>query len=790
MIRLVEISKTYFSKNGQKIDALKNISLTFPNAGLVSIIGKSGCGKTTLLNMIGVLDRPDCGKIIVDGFREQPQNIVSYSERELDEFRNLFLGYVFQEYYLIEEWTVWQNIELVLKQQKSNGCEEENSEKKIQKILEYVGLLGCENRLINELSGGQQQRVSIARALVKDPKIIVADEPTGNLDSETSRSIIDLLKRVSETCLVIMVTHDSEVAAEYSDRIIKLSDGCVVLDETTKETKGKAMEPLKEKKAVALPGKLLLSMAVVGLKIKKWRLLISAIVLIVLFSALEILSVYQASSFGKSIETLVQESGTELLYTRIDSVVGGNKYPLAQVEIANSNSLKKTLRAEFGREECFPVIREVTVSNSDGNSAFGNIVIGGKAEKRFELLGRMPKTADEIVLTDCIEAELGFSTGASINTYVTLLNRKMKVCGVVVVGYYEFFSNTEEKSNLEISRGNYDFLVSGRRILVNEIFENEYVNSDILWIGRGYPTYEKGIKGTDGRCCVGSVTALNGGEYAVVDGRLPENDNEILVSRNLATYLLIDSEWDDGMQDFRFADIHNEECGDAFSGYVSMYDSVPNLRIVGVFEENNNLVDVLVAEEKFKQLQSEYAKDCYYDALEVYMTDKNRKEESFDILYGDGIQIDVYCSEKVYQYYNDKLRESSVFDSEKHIISAIIVLLLILFFAFNAKDNHARIGIMRALGVKRKDIAKSMIIEGIVLSGVTIVVSLGVLFGWFLWINGANTIDFGVTFNLLNMKATTVIVPAIVFVFGMMIAIACPIYIMTGRKPIEIIHDL
>lgn len=201
MIEVKNVCKFYETKNGE-VKALDNVNLSFPNSGLFFVLGKSGCGKTTLLNIIGGLDNTTAGEILVDG-----KPIGAIESKDGDLYRNYKVGFVFQEYNLIDKETVNYNIELALELQ---GIKER--ERLVSKALANVGLTGYEFRTIGELSGGQKQRVAIARALVKSPQIILADEPTGNLDSATSDEIYKLLKYISKDKLVIVVSHDTESA--------------------------------------------------------------------------------------------------------------------------------------------------------------------------------------------------------------------------------------------------------------------------------------------------------------------------------------------------------------------------------------------------------------------------------------------------------------------------------------------------------------------------------------------------------------------------------------------------
>lgn len=220
MIEVRDLTKIYRSHR-KKTPALRGVSFSLPEKGFVFIVGKSGCGKSTLLNLLGGCDRLTSGEIILDG-----NKFSDFTERDFDRFRNDCVGFVFQDYCLLEGMTVEQNVALALALGGSDDREE------VYHALKMVELDGLERRYPKELSGGQKQRVAIARAIVKRPRLILADEPTGNLDAASSRVVLDILKEISAEALVVIVSHNRPDAEKYADRIIELSEGCVVGDVT------------------------------------------------------------------------------------------------------------------------------------------------------------------------------------------------------------------------------------------------------------------------------------------------------------------------------------------------------------------------------------------------------------------------------------------------------------------------------------------------------------------------------------------------------------------------------
>ena len=253
MLKLTGIKKDYITAS-ETVHALKGIDLYFRHSEFVSVLGPSGCGKTTLLNIIGGLDHYTDGDLLINGTSTK-----FYGDKDWDVYRNHRIGFIFQSYNLIPHQTILGNVELALT---IAGISKEERVARAKEALDRVGLAGQYQKRPNQLSGGQCQRVAIARALVNNPEILLADEPTGALDSETSVQVMELLKEIANDRLVIMVTHNPELAKEYSTRIITLKDGCLVDDsnpysgEMTYEELKKAYEkkvtPKKTKASVSL----------------------------------------------------------------------------------------------------------------------------------------------------------------------------------------------------------------------------------------------------------------------------------------------------------------------------------------------------------------------------------------------------------------------------------------------------------------------------------------------------------------------------------------------------------
>lgn len=222
MISIKNVSKNYINKNIE-VNALKGINVDIEEKKVTAIIGRSGSGKSTLLNIIGALDTPSFGEIYFED-----RNISNLSQKELLQFRNSKIGYIFQSFYLESNLTVLTNIVIPLM---IKGIDKKEREAKALELMDRFGLTGKEKQKVSELSGGERQRVCICRALISNPDVILADEPTGNLDFENGQIVLQILKEIALSGkIVVLVTHNLDDAKMFADRIIKLSDGQIVED--------------------------------------------------------------------------------------------------------------------------------------------------------------------------------------------------------------------------------------------------------------------------------------------------------------------------------------------------------------------------------------------------------------------------------------------------------------------------------------------------------------------------------------------------------------------------------
>ena len=302
MLTLKDIRKDYIVGD-TTVHALRGVSISFRESEFVSVLGQSGCGKTTLLNIIGGLDQYTDGDLVING-----RSTREYKDRDWDTYRNHTIGFVFQSYNLIPHQSVLANVELALT---ISGVDKAERRERAVKVLERVGLGDQLNKKPNQMSGGQMQRVAIARALINDPDILLADEPTGALDSETSVQIMELLQEIAKDKLVVMVTHNAELAERYSTRIVRLLDGQITGDTDPFDPEG--AEPPREdvgKKKPSMSFLTALSLSFNNLKTKKARTLLTAFA-----GSIGIIGIALILSLSNGIQTYINQVQEDTLST-------------------------------------------------------------------------------------------------------------------------------------------------------------------------------------------------------------------------------------------------------------------------------------------------------------------------------------------------------------------------------------------------------------------------------------------------------------------------------------------
>lgn len=331
MIELKHVHKTYQSKKSKNTKALNDVSLTLSEKGMTFILGKSGSGKSTLLNVLGGLDKYDSGDMLILG-----KSSKDFTQADFDSYRNTYVGFIFQEFNILEDYDVYQNIVLALQLQ-----QKEANEKEIDHLLSRLELTDLKKRKVNELSGGQKQRVAIARALIKDPKIILADEPTGNLDSKTGRQVMDLLKEISKEKLVVIVSHDEEYAKTYGDRIIEIKDGTIVKDSKEEKKKSETKNTYQTIKS-KLPFWESLKLGIGSLKHKKIKLGFTILLTVLTLGFLSCTDTLSSHNFAAGHAKLLNDQKEQFIQIEKKHVFKEEDgYTLTQVLPMDQDSIQK-----------------------------------------------------------------------------------------------------------------------------------------------------------------------------------------------------------------------------------------------------------------------------------------------------------------------------------------------------------------------------------------------------------------------------------------------------------------
>ncbi len=339
MLELENVKKSYKTAEYTQT-ALDDISLKFRKSEFVSILGPSGSGKTTLLNIIGGLDRYDSGDLVING-----KSTKSYKDKDWDEYRNNSVGFIFQSYNLIGHISVLSNVEMSMT---LSGVGKKEKKKRALEVLEKVGLKDHAYKKPNELSGGQMQRVAIARALVNNPDIILADEPTGALDSTTSVQIMELIKEISKDKLVIMVTHNPELAEKYSSRIIKLLDSKIIDDTNpytpTKEEIEEAKDSAKKSRKTSMNFLTALSLSINNLRTKKGRTILTAFA-----GSIGIIGIATIMSLSNGVQEYINRTQEETLSSYPISIEDKTIDSSAMIELMMGQNTPNVENQEEGR---------------------------------------------------------------------------------------------------------------------------------------------------------------------------------------------------------------------------------------------------------------------------------------------------------------------------------------------------------------------------------------------------------------------------------------------------------
>ncbi len=520
MLQLKDIKKNYKVGDGE-VSALKGVNLAFRRNEFVSILGASGCGKTTLLNIIGGLDHYTSGDLVIDGVSTK-----DFKDGDWDTYRNHRIGFVFQSYNLIPHQTVLGNVELALT---LSGVSAKERKERAKEALERVGLGKEINKRPNQLSGGQMQRVAIARALVNNPEILLADEPTGALDTNTSVQIMELIKEIAGERLVIMVTHNPELAQQYSTRIVELKDGFVINDSAPYSAEEEAAEvaehirrqnelsaraaaggapshsatPLRKKKKTSMSFVTAFALSGKNLLTKKARTIITSVA-----GSIGIISVCLVLALSNGFSNYIKQTEEDMLSyypitiseTSLDltsvmsSFMGGTSLNLDNIEDkVYVNSLLTQLA------------KGMTTSNDISSSNVANI--NGTATTYLDYIESMPEN-----LYNAIQYSYGVSVSANLFTDVTI--------GSSTTTTVDLQAGTECSMSLEFLREYYTYLLTEQASQYSSLTSFISYFTDVVSV---MPDSKESKNGFDWD------NSYISSQYDVIAGSMPSSSDEIVL---------------------------------------------------------------------------------------------------------------------------------------------------------------------------------------------------------------------------------------------------------------------
>ena len=800
MIRFNDVSKEYKSKRGQITKALTNINFTLQDKGLIFIIGKSGSGKSTLLNILGGLDSKTTGKIYIDN-----KDIDNFKEKDFDNYRNTYIGFIFQDFNLLEEYNVFDNIMISAKLVRKKVNKNE-----ILNLLNKLDLNGLEYRNINELSGGQQQRVGIARALIKNPKIILADEPTGNLDSTSSLEIFKLLKEISKEKLVVVVSHDLENAYNFKDKILELQDGNIIKNELIdNDTPSNNFSIVKSK----LPFKECLHFAFNSLKSNKIKLFFTIILTVISLAFLGI-SV-NSYLYNKGIfMSNVMKDNNEYIFdiAKSDININGGGYYKTNLTSSDKKYLEKETNTILN-----PIY---TLYDNSKNISFKyGEVINIFEDKEFKdrpLYFNIIDVQDNKIIPNLIGKYPTKNNEIVIHKYVA---KYMIKYGVKTKDGTIYKPNSLDeliKSKKEVMLGNNPVIITGYVNIDKEdsinhfsyIYTKDFVDSAILNYNEDeILTNYTYLSSTNNKETLTerNVNIYNNEELLYSNKNNLDN-NEIIISLNylkkindefnkeLDNYLLENSNRD-----------YNSLLKEFTANYLNTTNYLNTLSLKLSISVNDDYYENNVKVIGISYNDINYITKDYFNSLLVNNNNKVIKgyrvyEDNYNNLVNIINSFETNVGKEGNYYYltlphdiDLNMIDAIYIFLAKYIsiVTLVFILFTILLFSnfiyISIIYSKKQIGILRALGTNKNDIIKIFLYESIIIGIISYIISIIL---WFISINLLNSSLFGNKTYILNGIVTNPLVPIIMFIYTIIISIIITIISLskiTKIKPIDAI---
>ncbi len=812
MIELIDVGKTYVSEKKQRVCALRGVNVRFGDRGLVVVLGKSGSGKSTLLNLLGGLDSVTEGEIVVDGV-----SMKKFKKADYDGYRNGYVGFVFQEYNLLPDFNVKDNVELTLRLSSAEDATAKAAEalRKVELDESYL------TRRVNELSGGEKQRVAIARSLAKDSRLILADEPTGNLDSATGESIWRILKSLSESRLVVVVTHDGESASKYADRIVKIADGAVVED-SGETVCGPVAAPSFSSRKRNLSFGSQFRMALVNLSRRKFRTIVLALSSVFCAIALAIMQMLLSFSPFDAATNFVRDYNIEYVsfysdgYLSSDALdyLNDNSIVVHSVVSGKQEILDMGLTffgdaMELDENSCYitlHALKQLSRDPNNGGIRSKNLVVDGSQKRVLNLYADhyqdvvgcsliieesstldLPVDFSEdnaVVIAGIIDTDALNPMMFSVYTVYNVLPHFFATSGFKYwVGKQLFFNRNSD--------GNFEEESAESSEAVSAVF------GDNVFTGPNF-TLESNPSET------GLVTA--DGLSDASKSHLVLQDNEIVLSYGLYAKLYPDAQpvsyyVDSNVRELLHTPEHiGEEMNLKFDYNGETRFTLDSVRLVGVYfsgAEFMGFTDYIMYVSYSNLLQMDDA----FTSRVIVRTDSVDSFKDFAALLRDvygmkfrNIGNVVYKGETSECLYIITLFKENVdhtawiFATAGAVFALVQIFMAINLISLGILSRKKEIGILTALGTSKRGCVGIFIIEALFVSVICFIVTLVLLLSLYTPINALLCSELSVVIPYLHTSALTVAVVFAATVLLSFFSALLPIGRLAGLKPVDAIR--
>ena len=795
MIEVQNLSKVYEGKNA----ALKKVSFSLPEKGFVFCVGKSGSGKTTLMNLLTGLDKPTEGCIVFEG-----NSVENAAENEWNALRNTRMGIVFQDFALFEERSVYDNLAMALD---IADIKEIDYDTLILNVLNELDISELRDRECNRLSAGQKQRVAIARALMKSPSLIIADEATGNLDEENAEQVLEVLNRIAQKRLVILICHNTEYADRYADIVLKLKDGEVMSFRDNSKIKSVAQQglsvhdlntqnvvPLNEfnltryvaseiegnlvlqpvelklrvtpnkkrekedeyrattKEPQKLSRKNIRKNVVEDIKERKGRMLFSVLIIAILGMVNLFVNLIRNNDYVRLI----------LDYTRDFKCVYLNYESESQERITNGKLLTTEIEEKVGASNIFRVKNDIYIEKAE--NYFQSKIAYNMNDDNPNLAlteGIWFKNEQACVLTGCLAKALQANVGAVVNVEGV----ELEVSGIVDVDdYICFLSNQRGKDCPEIDTCAF---------FATDVTMSSNVDSF---------AYSMTV--------VGKKSNLIKSDAKILEGRVPQADNEVIISASLAQKSF---DWPNGkvISHQRLVNLHSEKYGMRYGNLINISEYTSNnVVIVGVYDDMNeeeNCGDVVFSDDVFEKILRDYVEYLSFQSIMVVNSKQTRNViREFD---GKRIYVDAKNTEYIYDMREIMQRIKGILWSGVIICGVIIWIVIAVCFGSWIRERKKTIGRFRALGYKNGDIFKIFMTSGSIMALISTIASIALVILLVCAVNAS----FGRIINdrsiaVVAIGVTNVVLNALIMVFVGAAAMIVQLKAYNKTKPIELLR--